>query len=103
MSLKKQFLKSKPICKVTFCLMDDEVQNAKKIQLLGSFNAWKIKDAVLLKKFKNGSFKVTIDLETEQEYQFKYLVDGEKWVNDEMADKYVSNGIGHEENSVVVL
>ena len=53
MSLKKQFLKSKPICKVTFCLMDDEVQNAKKIQLLGSFNAWKVKDAVLLKKFKN--------------------------------------------------
>ena len=60
-------------------------------------------DIKLLKKFKNGSFKVTIDLETEQEYQFKYLVDGEKWVNDEMADKYVSNGIGHEENSVVVL
>ena len=52
MSLKKQFLKSKPVCKVTFCLMEGDIQNAEKIQLLGSFNDWKEEDAILLKKFK---------------------------------------------------
>ena len=103
MSLKKQFLKSKPVCKVTFCVVEGEVGNAEKIQLLGSFNDWKIEEAVQLKKFKNGTFKTTIDLETDKEYQFKYLIDGEKWENDVMADKYVSNGIGNEVNSVVAL
>jgi len=31
------------------------------------------------------------------------LLDGEKWINDDSADKYVNSGLGNEENSVVVL
>ena len=57
MSLKKQFLKSKPVCKVTFSLTNEEALNGEKVQLLGDFNNWNANEAVELKKFKNGTFK----------------------------------------------
>ena len=103
MSLKKQFLKSKPVCKVTFSLDKNEVEGAEKVQVLGSFNDWNVEEGVVMKKFKNGNFKVTLDLPAEGEYQFKYLVNGTSWLNDAAADKYVNNGITAEDNSVVVI
>jgi len=103
MSLKKQYLKSKPVCKVTFLMDKGAVAGASKVELLGEFNNWNTAEPVSMKKLKDGSFKVVIDLPTEKEYQFKYLLDGEKWVNDENADKYVNNGLDSEENSVLAL
>ncbi len=103
MSIKKQFLKSKPVCKVTFTLTKEEAFDAEKIQLLGDFNNWNVEEAIDLKKFKNGTYKTTLDLETEKEYQFKYLVDETKWENDSAADAYVNNGISADGNSVVAL
>jgi 1,4-alpha-glucan branching enzyme len=103
MGIKKQFLKSKPVCKVTFVVSEEEAKGANKIELLGDFNNWNIAEAIKLKSFKNGTFKTTVDLETNQEYQFKYLFDGETWENDWEADKYVPSGIGVEDNSVVIL
>ena len=38
MSFKKQFLKSKPVCKVSFLLDAAEASGAKTVQLLGDFN-----------------------------------------------------------------
>ena len=103
MSIKKQFLKSKPVCKVTFSLTKDEALNAEKVQLLGDFNEWNVEEAIDLKKFKNGTYKTTIDLETEKSYQFKYLIDSTKWENDSTADSYVNNGIDANDNFVVAL
>jgi len=103
MSLRKQFLKSKPICKVTFSIDKSEVEEANEVKVLGSFNNWNVEEGVEMKKFKNGNFKATIDLEIEAEYEFKYLVDGDIWMNDAEADKYVNNGITAEDNSVVVI
>ncbi len=103
MSIKKQFLKSKPVCKVTFSLTQEEAFEAGKIQLLGDFNDWNVEEAIDLKKFKNGTFKTTLDLETAKDYQFKYLVDGTKWENDQAADSYVNDGIDANDNFVVAL
>jgi 1,4-alpha-glucan branching enzyme len=103
MSLKKQYLKSKPVCKVTFLMDKEAALGAEKVELLGEFNNWNTAEPIAMKKLKNGSFKVTVDLPSENEYQFKYLLDGEKWINDDSADKYVNSGIGAEENSVVSL
>jgi len=103
MSLRKQFLKSKPICKVTFSIDKSEVEEANEVKVLGSFNNWNVEEGVEMKKFKNGNFKATIDLAIEAEYEFKYLVDGDIWMNDAEADKYVNNGITAEDNSVVVI
>jgi len=100
MSLKKQFLKSKEVCKVTFSLSAEEVGNVKKVNIVGEFNDWS-ETKNPLKKFKNGNFKTTLDLEKGKQFQFKYLIDGETWKNDEEADMLVPNSMGTE-NSVVV-
>ncbi|MDP2058307.1 MAG: isoamylase early set domain-containing protein [Flavobacteriaceae bacterium] len=101
MALKKQFLKSKPVCKVTFDLSPEQVGDAKKVSVVGDFNDWKEKKGLVLKKLKDGGFKGAIDLAVGAEYQFRYLVDGEKWINDDQADKYVNSGVSFEDNSVV--
>ena len=91
------------MCKVTLSLKNDELATAKDVAVLGDFNSWDPKQSFPMKKLKNGTFKTTIDLEVGHEYQFRYLVDGETWVNDAQADKYVPTGVGAEDNSVVVV
>ncbi len=100
MSLKKQFLKKQPLCKVTFRLPAEAVETAEKVVLVGDFNEWNTESGFEMKQLKNGSFKTTISLETGKEYQFRYFIDGEVWENDWEADKYVATPYG-EENSVV--
>ncbi len=102
MSLKKQFLKSKPVCKVTFNLLKEEAVSAETVNLVGDFNNWDT-SATPMKKFKNGKFSVTLDLKTGREYQFRYLMDGERWENDQNADKYIPIPDLNAENSVVVV
>lgn len=98
MAIKKQFLKSKPVCKVTFTLAAEE---AKKVAVVGSFNEWNEK-ATPLKKLKNGTFKGTVDLESNTSYEFRYLVDG-AFVNDEEADSYAWNDFAGAENAIIKL
>ena len=95
--LKKQVLKSKPICKVTFTL--PETIKAESAYLVGDFNGWDEK-ATPLKPLKNGHFSVTLELEKGREYQFRYLVNNTEWHNDWHADKYVPNPFSGD-NSVV--
>ena len=98
MSISKKFLKSKPVCKVTFSL---PAEDAKKVSVVGSFNDWNTKNAPL-KKLKNGTFKGTVDLESGSTHEFKYVVDG-VYVNDAAADAYAWNDYAGAENGVINL
>lgn len=98
MGIKKQFLKSKPVCKVTFTIV---AEDAKSAAVVGSFNEWNV-EATPLKKLKNGSFKGTVDLESGVSHEFRYLVDGE-YQNEEEADNLVWNDYAGAENSVLSL
>ena len=100
MSLKKQYLKSKPICKVTFKLKASEANNAGTAKLVGDFNAWDIQGEPM-KKLKNGDFTQTVNMPAEAEYQFRYLLDGENWENDWEADAYLPSPVSFDDNSVV--
>jgi 1,4-alpha-glucan branching enzyme len=102
MSIKKQFSKSKPVCKVTFKLSKSQVQNAEKVNIVGDFNNWN-ESSDELKPLKDGSFSQSLDLESGREYQFRYLLDGTTWMNDESADRYVINGLGDSDNAVITL
>jgi 1,4-alpha-glucan branching enzyme len=97
--MKKRYLKSKPVCKVTFEL---PVKSAKKVCVVGEFNQWDTASTPM-KKRKNGTYAVTLELEKDREYQFRYLIDGEKWANDSNADGYVTTPYGDGENSVVMV
>lgn len=98
MAIKKQFLKSKPICKVTFTVPAEEAQS---VSVVGDFNKWN-SQATELKKLKNGTFKGTVDLETSNSYEFRYFIDG-SYVNDEQADAYAWNDFAAAENGVLNL
>jgi len=99
MSFKKQFLKSKPVCKVSFRLDASDAAGAKSVQLLGDFNNWD-KSVEPMTALKSNDFTATLELETGKEYQFRYLIDGSEWKNDTQADYLVANSFG-EENSVI--
>ena len=99
MSISKKFLKSKPVCKVTFKLKKDQVDGASTVHLVGDFNDWN-KESHPMKGLKNGSFSAVLDLESGRDYQFRYLIDGDKWLNDEGADSYVASPYG-DQNAVV--
>ncbi|WP_044173436.1 isoamylase early set domain-containing protein [Flectobacillus major] len=102
MAITKQYLKSKPVCKVTFAVPAEEVNGAKAVNVVGEFNNWDA-SATALKKQKDGTFKGTLELEAGKEFQFRYLLDNTTWTNESGADKFVPNGITADENSVVVL
>ncbi|WP_460219951.1 isoamylase early set domain-containing protein [Psychroserpens sp. MEBiC05023] len=97
MAIKKQYLKSKPVCKVTFSV---PAEDAKKVAVVGTFNEWNEKKAVKLKKLKNGTFKGTLDLEKDNSYEFRYVVDGQ-WINDDQADAYAWSDFAAAENGVL--
>lgn len=102
MSLKKQFLKSRPACKVTFRISKEAAQNASAISLVGDFND-RDEAATPMKALKSGEFTAIVELDTETpEYQFRYLYDGATWENDWEADRYSANGINGE-NSVISM
>jgi 1,4-alpha-glucan branching enzyme len=103
MALTKTFVKSKSLYKVTFTVPAEAAAETKKVALVGEFNGWNPEEAIALKKQKDGSFKTSLELAA-GEYQFRYILDDEKWENDWEADKYVPAGVDSAaENSVVVL
>lgn len=103
MSLSKQFLKSRPEVKVTFAVEKEAAAGASQVFLLGEFNQWQPTE---LKRLKNGEFKATLNLPTDQQdaYQYCYrLVSDEgteSYDNDWAADDYVPGPFGRD-NSVV--
>lgn len=90
------------MCKVTFKLAKGIAINAAKVELLGDFNNWS-PEVNVLEGAKDGSYKTTLDLETGKSYAYRFLIDGEKWVNDDAPDAFADAGIGGEMNSVVSL
>lgn len=98
MAISKNFLKSKPICKITFTIPSN---NATKAVVVGDFNNWD-PSATPLKKQKNGVFKGTIDVETGKSYEFKYIVDG-VYYNDPEVEEKVFNSFANDYNSVVTV
>ena len=102
MITRRQYLKTRPVCKVTFKLKKGEVDVKKSIHIVGEFNGWN-RSSIAMKRLKNGSYTTTLDLAPNKEYQFRYLVDESRWENDKDADKYVYSDYGHCNNSVIIL
>ena len=103
MSINKRFLKSKPVCEVTFRIPQEDGKDFKKASLVGDFNNWDTTVHQMKKIKKDGSFSISVDLPTGSEYQFKYLLDGRQWSVDRTADRQVTSHFSNSENSVVSL
>lgn len=83
---------------VTFTLPN--VVWADVIYLVGGFNGWNCCTHPL-RQVRDGTWSITVELETGRVYQFRYLIDGHQWTNDEHADAYVHNPYGGD-NFVVI-
>ncbi|MGO4817858.1 isoamylase early set domain-containing protein [Flavobacterium sp. W22_SRS_FP1] len=98
MSIKKQFIKTKPVCKVTFSV---EAKEANEASVIGDFNNWNQEDGAL-SKLKNGTFKGVFNIEKDASYEFKYVIDG-AFVNDAQADSFLWNEYAGNENGVLTV
>lgn len=98
--LKKKYLKSRDVNKVTFELSNKEMPvEVNSVSLLGDFNGWD-PDATPMKYLKRGAYQATLELEPNREFQFRYLINGEHWYNDEGADGYTPGKFG-DDNCIV--
>jgi len=96
---RRSYSKTGHFCRVTFEIAFDAEPVA--VSLCGDFNGWNRSDHPLTRR-KDGKFSTTISLPAGRTYEYKYLVDGERWENDASADRYVSNAYGSE-NSLIEI
>ena len=102
MSVSKRYLKTKPLCKVTFKIPAELANKAKTAKIVGEFNDWSY-TATPMKRLKNGAFTATLNLEKGAAYQFRYILDESQWQNEVEADKFVRSPYGDSENSVIIV
>jgi 1,4-alpha-glucan branching enzyme len=100
--LKKRYVKSRQVAKVTFEFAKDEWPEDIRVEsvfLVGDFNGWDI-SATPMSRGGGSAFRATMELEPGRVYQFRYLINGEQWYNEWHADRYVPNPFGSQ-NCVV--
>ena len=102
MCIEKQILPKNKFCKVKFIVPKEVAETAKSANLVGDFNDWDTA-AIPMKKARGGSYHVSLELEAGKEYQFRYLLDNQRWENDINADKFVPSGYGDSVNSVLSI
>jgi 1,4-alpha-glucan branching enzyme len=73
---------------------------AAQVHLVGDFNEWNPTSHPLRQR-RGGDWTITLELPANRRYEFRYLLDGTAWVNDDHADDYVL-GLHGDDNSVVV-
>jgi 1,4-alpha-glucan branching enzyme len=72
---------------------------AQTVAVAGDFNDWST-DANPMERRPDGSFFVTVVVELGRQYRFRYVLDGDRWVNAWDADDYAPNDFGGEDSVV---
>ncbi len=67
--------------------------HADKIYLVGDFNDWHYTSHPMLRSH-DGGWVLALELQPARRYQFRYLCDGNSWMNDGDADGYEGNEFG---------
>jgi hypothetical protein len=74
---------------------------ARTVSLAGDFNGWSLKRTPLTDPDGDGTWTVTLPLRPGR-YQYKFLVDGQRWTVDPGAPTHLPDGFGGQ-NSLLVL
>ena len=75
----------------------EAMPEAESVQIVGSFDGWR---ALPMRRLKNGRFMTMRYLKAGERFEFRYLVDYGRWINDAEADSYTPNPYGSD-NCVV--
>ena len=89
--LSKKPVKGSEFTSVTFRY--PAPSKVESVRLLGEFNDWRA-ERHSMKRRKDGSWSLTVRLPRDQQFRFRYLVDGTEWVTDESADGFETNEYG---------
>ena len=100
MAITKKYLSGNEFCTVTFTLPVSMSKTVKTANVAGDFNNWDTASHPM-KQRKNGQFYLSIRLKSNNEYQFRYLLDGINWETDPKADAVVPAPYHDQYNSVV--
>ena len=91
--ITKKYSQDGKKCRVTFKLPADT--NSDTAQLFGEFNNWV---GQIMTKQKKGGFTLSITLPPGKKYQFRYLLDDNRWENEYQADGFIPNPYGSEDS-----
>lgn len=89
--------------KVTFILPAETAGTATTGLVLGEFNNWNEQDGISLEKQQDGSLTAIASLAPGKRYEYRYLLNDGRWVNDNSAIEYVSVAGLSVENCVIDL
>ena len=98
--INKKYSPKGKSCKVTFELPADVATD--QVAVLGEFNNWNTEENTMKLRKKDGKWACTVALKPGNTYQFRYLADGQNWLNEEKADGFEANVFGSQ-NSVIEL
>ena len=84
---------------VQVCFYTEAMPEAESVHLVGSFADWDT-NAHPMRRLKDGRFMAMRRFEMNSCHQYRYLVDGETWINDAEAESYTPNPYGSD-NCVV--
>jgi hypothetical protein len=74
---------------------------AQSVHVVGSFNDWRPGSIALEDADQDGVWRATVVLPTGA-YEYMFVVDGERWVPDHLAERLVADDFGRE-NSIVIV
>jgi len=97
--LKKTPVKKSNKISVVFEI--DGFEDASELSLVGDFNDWE-PTRTPMKRRKDGAWTATMRLPKDQRYEYRIVVDGQRWMTDNDADAIVPNPFGGH-NSVLIL
>ena len=102
MSLKKFYINGANKYKVTFELPINDQNKKKEIKVVGDFNDWNWSTAKAM-EVSHGRYTIDLELDPGKRYEYRYLVNNEYWVNDDIADEYNPSPCDNVNNCVLIL
>ncbi len=103
MAIIKKYSHDSKVCQVTFTLPKEICDNFDEISVVGDFNGWDHHRQKFSQRNAQGICSVDVILDIGKEYQFRYLCDGEVWLNEPDADRQEMTPYADAKNSVIVL
>ena len=67
--------------------------HADSASVVGDFNDWDPERGVM-QRDGDGSFTCTLSIPSGRRYQYRFLLDGDRWTNDWSAEAYAPNSFG---------
>ena len=84
--IKKETIAGTDQIRVTFAV--PATAWADRVNLVGEFNDWDTTATPMFQTRSDANWQVTVELKAGSRYRFRYLVDGQEWLNDWHADDY---------------